>query len=343
MANSVSVIIPCYNAAASIARCLDSVLSQTLPPSHVIVADDGSTDDSIGIVEGYGDAITILRQSNQGPAAARNAGFRVVTGEYVAMLDADDYWLPEFLKTCVGFLEAHPEAVAVSAGQQIKVWGHDECIRPAILAEDSPDKPRVPVVLKDFFDFWAAHNHITTGSNVIRKAVLDQAGVQRPELRICEDLEFWGYLATWGKWGFVPEVLFVCDGTAVEAAQGWLTKHRIRWQNCPTVEQWQERILPRLSAEDWPGFRVVRGRIAKIVAHNKILAGKDCEARGTVREYGAAFPTDKVGRLLKAASSLGPIGWKLCAIMLRNRERFKALRMALTAGRNTGTNASGRS
>jgi predicted glycoside hydrolase/deacetylase ChbG (UPF0249 family) len=341
--SAVSVIVPCYNGAALVRRCLDSVFAQTLKPGEVIVVNDGSTDNSAQIVAEYGSRVRYFEQTNQGPATARNVGFRMATGKYVAMLDADDYWLPEFLRRCVGFLESCPDALAVSVGWKVKTWGHKECVRPAFLAEELRFKPKGPRILEEFFGFWGAHNHITPGSNVIRKAAFDQVGQMRSDLRICEDVEFWGYLATFGTWGFIPEVLYVNDGTAVEAAQGWLNKHRLRWRNCPTVEQWQERIAPRLRDEDWPGFRVMRGRIARMVAHNKILAAEDREARRVVREFGAAFPKDKLGLLLRAGSSLGPLGWKLCAFLLRRREEFKALMLAATTRRSAKSGTRGSS
>jgi glycosyltransferase involved in cell wall biosynthesis len=328
----VSVIVPVFNAEKSIRRCLDSVFGQTRRAHEVIVVVDGSTDASADIVRGYGDAVRFIRQANAGPSAARNAGLSVAGGQYVALLDADDYWLPEFLQTCVSFLQSHPDAAAVSTGQRIKNWGHEEVICPAILRSAQAGEARV---LDDFFDFWAKHNHITTGSIVIRREVLSASGGQRPDLRLCEDLEFWGYLATFGKWGFIPQALFVSDGAVVEAAQGWYAKHRIRWQTCPTVEVWESRIEPRLKEKDWPGFRVMRGRIAKIVAHSKILAGQDDLALQTVRKYREAFPTDRMGRLLIMGSIGGGIGWKTLCRLLRFREWLKAVMIFITVRKRT--------
>lgn len=333
----ISVLIPCYNGAALIRRCLDSALSQTRKPCEVIIVNDGSTDNSAEVIASFGPVVRCVEQANAGPGAARNTGLRLATGKYVAFLDADDYWLPEFLEKCVTFLEAHPEAIAVSTGQEIKTWGHKAVTRPAILANGQGGSPRV---LEDFFGFWGQHNHITTGSNVIRREIIAEAGGQRPDLRQSQDLEYWGYLATFGKWGFIPEPLFVGDGTAVAASQGWMSKHRLRWRLCPTVEQWEFRIVPRLKAEDWAGFRVMRGRIAEMVAHSKVLAGDDQQALLTVRKHGAAFPAGKTSKMLILGSATGWPGWRICCWLLRLRERVRAILISLTV--NTKAKKAGR-
>jgi glycosyltransferase involved in cell wall biosynthesis len=112
----VSVIIPAYNAARSLAKCIDSVLGQSLRALEVIVVNDGSTDETKRVAEGFADQIVFTEQSNQGQGAARNAGLHLSRGKYVTFLDADDYWLPCFLERCVAFLDSHPEAIAVSTG-----------------------------------------------------------------------------------------------------------------------------------------------------------------------------------------------------------------------------------
>lgn len=93
-----SVIIPAYNAAATLARALDSVLAQTWPAHEIIVVDDGSTDASATVATGYGDKIRYLRQHNAGVSAARNHGVQVASGDWLAFLDADDWYYPDRLK-----------------------------------------------------------------------------------------------------------------------------------------------------------------------------------------------------------------------------------------------------
>jgi len=94
----VSCIIPVYNGERFLAESIESVLAQTVPPQQVIVVDDGSTDATAQIIGRFGDCVEHLTQSNQGPAAARNAGLRRAVGDFIAFQDSDDLWLPEKLE-----------------------------------------------------------------------------------------------------------------------------------------------------------------------------------------------------------------------------------------------------
>lgn len=117
---SVTAIIPAYNGERFIRRSVDSILRQTFPVTQVIVVDDGSKDATREIIETeYRDRVTLLRQQNGGPARARNAGIRVATGEFIAFLDADDYWLPEKVSRQVRVLGKRPDAVGNYTGLRI--------------------------------------------------------------------------------------------------------------------------------------------------------------------------------------------------------------------------------
>lgn len=93
-----SVIIPAYNAAATLARAVESVRVQTWPAYEIIIVDDGSSDDTASIAESFGDAVRLIRQSNSGVAAARNTGARIATGDWLAFLDADDGYDPDRIR-----------------------------------------------------------------------------------------------------------------------------------------------------------------------------------------------------------------------------------------------------
>ena len=92
---TVSVVIPTYNYGRYICETIDSALAQTYKPLEVIVVDDGSTDDTRERLAAYSDRIRYILQKNSGPAAARNTGIVAAQGEFVALLDSDDLWLPE--------------------------------------------------------------------------------------------------------------------------------------------------------------------------------------------------------------------------------------------------------
>ncbi len=106
----ISVIIPLYNKEAGIATALRSVLLQTYQDFEVIIVDDGSTDGSVAIVETFDDKrIRLIRQANAGVSAARNRGIEEAKGKYVAFLDADDEWMPEYLETQHNQTKKYPQ------------------------------------------------------------------------------------------------------------------------------------------------------------------------------------------------------------------------------------------
>ncbi len=105
----VSVIIPAYNKADYTCRAIDSVLAQTYSPIELIVVDDGSTDDTPQRMMAYGDRIVYIRKPNGGACSARNAGIRIAKGEFIALLDCDDLYLPEKIALSVKQLQSHPE------------------------------------------------------------------------------------------------------------------------------------------------------------------------------------------------------------------------------------------
>ncbi|OGA50718.1 MAG: hypothetical protein A3G25_11490 [Betaproteobacteria bacterium RIFCSPLOWO2_12_FULL_63_13] len=96
----VSVVIPAFNAEPTLARAIDSVLAQTVAANavEIVVCDDGSTDGTAAVLEGYGDRLIVVRQENKGRGAARNACLERAKGEFIAMLDADDWWVPTRLE-----------------------------------------------------------------------------------------------------------------------------------------------------------------------------------------------------------------------------------------------------
>lgn len=108
----ISVVIPAYNAAATLAAALDSVLAQTVPPQEILVFDDGSTDQTPAVLEAYQPRVRVFRQANQGVAHARNFLCEQAEGEIIAFLDADDVWHPAYLETQCRVMGKYPEAVA---------------------------------------------------------------------------------------------------------------------------------------------------------------------------------------------------------------------------------------
>jgi glycosyltransferase involved in cell wall biosynthesis len=103
----VSVVIPTYNCSSYLKEAVDSVLNQTYRNYEVLVVDDGSSDGTRCTLEPYLDTINYIYQENRGAPAARNTGIRAATGEFIALLDADDVWLPEKLQLQMEYFESH--------------------------------------------------------------------------------------------------------------------------------------------------------------------------------------------------------------------------------------------
>ena len=311
-----SIIIPVYNAAALIGRCLDSIFGQTTQYSYeVICVDDGSTDRSVELIEARKEAnIRLYRQQNAGPAMARNKALAEAKGKYVCYIDADDYWEETFFEKTIVFLETHPECIAVSVGQRhLTVSGNH--IAPACI-----NKYNTSIVLEDFFSFWAEWMHVCTGSIMIRTEYAKKAGGQRTELRITEDLEYWALLATYGKFGMLPEVLFTSDGTDLIKGDGWLKKMKIRWRNAPSIADWEKRIIaakPELC--DNEGYKNARGRISRNLTYCQLLSGRTTLSRQEALKYGKYFTKDPIGRLMNLAKYT-PVTWWMLAKFLRYRE-----------------------
>ena len=106
----VSVVIPTHNRAKIISRAIESALNQAYNSIQIVIADDGSTDDTQKLVAAYGPRVTYVRQANAGVSAARNFGMRHARGEFIAFLDSDDSWQPWKIEAQVTALLRHPDA-----------------------------------------------------------------------------------------------------------------------------------------------------------------------------------------------------------------------------------------
>lgn len=121
MPESYSVVIPAFNAADHITDALRSILGQSIPPSEIIVVDDGSSDATASVVKAFGEPVTLVCQPNRGCGAATNAGIERVRTPLLAFLDADDVWLPEKAKIQASILASQPEISGLCArGQTFK-------------------------------------------------------------------------------------------------------------------------------------------------------------------------------------------------------------------------------
>lgn len=136
----VSVIIPVYNGESFLARALRSAFEQDYRPLEVIVVDDGSTDATARIARDWPE-VRYFYQSNQGHGTAKNTGIEKSRGEFLAFLDADDWWTPNKLRLQIDFLDAHPQVGYVISHMRIILESGTEAphgLRVELLQQDSP-------------------------------------------------------------------------------------------------------------------------------------------------------------------------------------------------------------
>ncbi len=202
----VSVIIPAYNAAWCVRRAVDSVLAQDYRDFELIVVDDGSRDDTAAILATYGAALRVVSKPNGGLSSARNAGIAAARGDYLAFLDADDWWLPGKLARQVALLDGQPgvlfcsctTSVRTPEGQALPDW---RCCKGEGRA------------LEDIF----AVNAFVAGSGsavMARRAAFARVGGFDEALRSLEDIDMWMRLAAQGDYACLDEPLAVIEKRA---------------------------------------------------------------------------------------------------------------------------------
>jgi hypothetical protein len=194
------VVIPTHDRAADLAKAVRSVWEQTYPAHEIIVVDDGSTDDTAQVAANLvesGRAVRYLRQTNQGASAARNRGIRAATGDWIALLDSDDTWLP-------GKLEAARAIISTDGDIE---FVHSRCIHDFELDTGSAAESVLTVEQRcdpaSLMTGW----HIKTSSVAMRISLLDRLDSLFPtDLRTCEDYElFWRAVTLAHRIGFSGE------------------------------------------------------------------------------------------------------------------------------------------
>lgn len=276
-APTVSVVLPTYNRAAFLPDAFAAIRTQTFADWELIVVDDGGTDDTAAVVARFAAAearpVRYVRQTNAGPAAARNAGIDLARGRYVAFYDSDDLWLPHHLADCVAGLDAAPDVdwacAAMTAVEQVsgRVLEADTFrprgrpsrflrlptrrVGPLHVVDD-------PRLLRAVVDGGGVGN---LQASVFRRRVFDR--LRLPPFRVGEDQAFLPlFLLAGFKLAYLDAVHVVYrvhDGHASSAAGGDLDK-RVRVQEELIRALESVRADGRLSAAD---ARVLDRRIAR--------------------------------------------------------------------------------
>ena len=193
----VSVIIPSYNSAKYIGQALESVFAQTYKDYEIIVADDGSTDETVQVLEAYQDRITLLTLPHKGICATRNEAIRQSHGEFIALLDSDDLWEPTKLQLQVAYLDRHSEFALVYA-YSTNFTNEDEGNVSLVKKLDFEGH-----IFKDLF----TKNSFANSTIVMRRSVFDEMGGYDESLIAMEDYELNLRIAREYPIGRVPQSL----------------------------------------------------------------------------------------------------------------------------------------
>lgn len=227
---SFSIVIAAYQVAPFIAEAVRSALSQTRPPHEVIVCDDGSTDELPTALAPFRDRIVLISQENAGVAAAKDAGARAASGDFVAFLDGDDSYEPARLEALGALAAARPDLDILSTDGFIQV-GERKVRRMYDASWTFETENQRPVILERPF--------VGGNSAVRRQRFLDVGGFDR-RFRAAEDWDLWIRLILDGSQaGFIPEPL-----ATWRVREGSLSAHRI------PLFTWSVRALEKAAARD---------------------------------------------------------------------------------------------
>lgn len=191
---TITTVIPAYNAGQYIARAIDSVLAQTRPADEIIVVDDGSTDDTAAIVAQYANKVKCIHQQNAGETAARNAGIKAATYDWIAFLDADDEWIPDKLMLQAEALESNPDIVWATSNYYRCLCGEKrktQQYHPGQADKLLKTKP----YFENFFDAFIAEIYGCSDTMIVKKEALIQAGLFNPGQTRAGDMDIWWRIA----------------------------------------------------------------------------------------------------------------------------------------------------
>lgn len=257
----VSVIVPAYNAAAYIKETLESVFAQTYRHFEIIVVNDGSPDTPAleEVLLPYRDRIVYLTQENRGLSGARNTGLRAATGSLVALLDADDIWLPDYLEVQAKFLREHPEFDLVYCNAKFfgqSVYDGKDYMDVCLSAGEATS---AAIISRRCHVFVS----VTARTEVLKRFGFDES------LRSCEDFDCWlRFTAAGHKIGYHRKVLvrYRKHAASLSADPTWMANYNLRVLN-NALGLWPEgseerKLLLQAKATKAAELENIRGKLA---------------------------------------------------------------------------------
>ena len=213
-----SVVIPTLNRGPKLLRAVRSVLAQTLMDFEILVIDDGTDDCAALIRQAFGHDVRYLRGSGKGVAAGRNLGIAEARGDYLAFLDADDWWYPGKLQRVADAARAYPE-VALFYSKMDAVGAEGNRIRT----------PPIKEVGRAAYPGIVAGNFIFNSTAVVKRAILERVGGFDTTLCGCEDWELWIRVTRHAPSMLIPEALVayehLSEGSLTSRYETWIRAH----------------------------------------------------------------------------------------------------------------------
>lgn len=181
ISKSISVVVPMFNASETILRSISSIFQQSFLPTEVIVVDDGSTDRSSMKIERYFPKVRVIRQINAGAGSARNTGITEAKGDWIAFLDADDFWLPNHLKVVSKLIQDFPQSSFIATASQ--QWHPTQPL--------SVKQKAIKTGVVDYFEEQSLKLGVVNSSTAaVERSVFNQIGMFK-NIKLGEDLDMW--------------------------------------------------------------------------------------------------------------------------------------------------------
>jgi len=238
---TVSVVIPAYNYATYLPKAIDSVLKQQFTNYEIIVVDDGSTDNTAEIVAKYGDRVRYIYKKNGGLPAARNTGIQAARGELIGFLDADDEWLPTFLKEAVKTFARLSPDFAIVAFRPVYIDQDGAALGLKRLTPERDEEITCgDIIFKTRFSPSAV---------VAKRAALEACDYFNPTLRSSEDRDMWIRIAARHRVFLHHERLAL-----IRRHSSNMSKHADRMKNnihAVLLNAYQKQFVPRRNVFFW--------------------------------------------------------------------------------------------
>lgn len=183
-----SIVMPVYNKEQYVEAAIRSILNQTYQNFELIVIDDGSKDSSAEVIHRITDKrIRYVFQQNGGESVARNHGISLCKSDFIAFLDSDDLWLPDYLETINSLIEKYPDAGAYGCA-----YLHEQVTEGTYEKAVAMPKSSEEYYLKNYFPFVCSHEQsLTASTTTVRKEVFDKVGGFPVGLKNWVDLDLW--------------------------------------------------------------------------------------------------------------------------------------------------------